>query len=58
MISNVQNGVLGGKSYTLTLANGGLVIQYNPAVTVPADAKAAADQAIKGIEDGSITVQP
>jgi basic membrane protein A len=58
MISNVQNGVLGGKAYTLTLANGGLVIKYNSAVTVPADAKAAADKAISGIEDGSITVQP
>jgi basic membrane protein A len=54
MISSRQAGVLGNKSYTLTFKNGGLVIQYNPAIPVPADAKAAADAAIKGIEDGSI----
>ncbi|MCL4560897.1 MAG: BMP family protein [Chloroflexi bacterium] len=58
MIALVQKGVLGGKGYTLTFANKGLVIQYNPSYTVPADVKSAADAATQGIIDGKITVQP
>ena len=55
MIAKVQAGELGGTAYNLTLANGGLVISYNSAVPVADDVKAAADAAIAGIEDGSIT---
>lgn len=58
MIASRQAGVLGNKSYTLTFKNGGLVIKYNDAITVPADAKAAADAAIKGIEDGTVNPLP
>jgi basic membrane lipoprotein Med (substrate-binding protein (PBP1-ABC) superfamily) len=58
MIASIQKGVLGNKAYNLTFKNNGLVIKYNSAYTVPADVKAAADAAIKGIEDGTITVQP
>src|SRR5574340_1039051 len=54
MIKSVQAGVMGGKAYTLTFKNGGLVIVYNEKVTVPADVKAAADAAIAGINDGTI----
>ena len=54
MISSRQAGVLGNKAYTLTFKNAGLVIKYNPAITVPAEAKAAADAAIQGIKDGKI----
>ena len=54
MIDSVQKGVMGGKAYTLTFKNGGLVISYNTAITVPADVKAAADAAIAGINDGTI----
>lgn len=55
MIAKVQAGELGGTAYNLTLANGGLVISYNAAVPIGDDIKAAADAAIAGIEDGSIT---
>jgi basic membrane protein A len=58
IISSRQAGVLGNKSYTLTFKNGGLVIKYNDAVTVPAEAKAAADAAIAGIKDGTIDPLP
>ncbi len=58
MIDSVQKGVLGGKAYTLTLKNNGLQIIYNDKVTIPADAKSAAEAAIQGIKDGSITVNP
>ncbi len=54
MIASHQAGVLGGKSYTLTFKNAGLKIVYNDKIAVPADAKAAAEAAIAGIEDGSI----
>ncbi len=54
MIASRQAGVLGNKAYTLTFKNNGLVIQYNPGITVPADAKAAADAAIKDIMSGKI----
>lgn len=58
MIALNKAGTYGGKAYTLTLANGGLKIVYNAGVSVPADAKAAADAAMKGIEDGSIKPLP
>lgn len=54
MIASRQAGVLGNKSYTLTFKNGGLVIQYNPGIEVPAEAIAAVDAAIAGIKDGTI----
>ncbi|NWF69017.1 MAG: BMP family protein [Chloroflexi bacterium] len=55
MIDNILSGTLGGEAYTITLANGGLRIIYG-GVDVPADVVAAADAAIAGIIDGSITV--
>lgn len=55
MISKIQAGELGGTAYNLTLENGGLVIAYNSAIPVGDDVKAAADAAIAGIRDGSIT---
>jgi len=58
MIASRTAGVLGGKAYTLSLKNGGLIIKYNDKVTVPADVKAAADAAIAGIKDGTILPLP
>jgi len=58
MIASRQAGVLGGKAYTLSLKNGGLVIKYNDKIAVPADVKAAADAAIAGIKDGSVKPLP
>ncbi|MFQ5401005.1 MAG: BMP family protein, partial [Anaerolineae bacterium] len=53
IIANIKNGVLGGESYAITLANGGLVMEYNDAFDLPAEARAAADAAVQGIIDGS-----
>ncbi len=58
MIAKHKAGTLGGETYTLTLANGGLTIAYNPGYSLPADVKSAADAAIAGIKNNSITVQP
>jgi basic membrane protein A len=56
IITLVQGGTLGGEAYALTLANGGLLIEYNPDFEVSDEAVAAADAAIQGIIDGSITI--
>ncbi len=58
MITKHKAGTLGGEQYTLTLANGGLTMAFNPGYALPADVKAAADAAITGIKNGTITVQP
>jgi basic membrane lipoprotein Med (substrate-binding protein (PBP1-ABC) superfamily) len=58
IIAKHKAGTLGGITYTLTLSNGGLKIAYNPSFSLPASVKAAGDAAIKGIANGSITVEP
>ncbi|HLF28312.1 MAG TPA: BMP family protein [Anaerolineae bacterium] len=58
MIAKHQAGTLGGETFTLKLANGGLKIAFNSGYQLPAEAKSAADAAIEGIKSGSITVEP
>jgi basic membrane protein A len=55
IIDGIKGGTLGGQSYTIDLANGGEVIEYNTEYAVPADVKSAGDAAIQGLKDGSIT---
>ncbi len=56
IISNVKSGKMGGEAFALTLANGGLLMEYNPDFDLPADVKALADETVQGIIDGSIVV--
>ena len=56
IVGNFHAGDLGGESFALTLGNGGLNIEYNSGVDVPADVRSLADDAVQGIGDGSITV--
>jgi basic membrane protein A len=56
MIGLIQEGTLGGQSFTISLKNGGEVMEFNPDYDLPADTKALADQTIKGITDGSIEI--
>jgi len=56
MIEKIHNGVYGGEAYTITLANGGEVMDYNGDYDLPEDVKAAAEAAVQGIIDGSITI--
>jgi basic membrane protein A and related proteins len=58
IIAKNKKGVLGGTTYTLTLANGGLKIVHNPAFGLPAALKKTADAAIQGITKGTIKVTP
>ena len=58
MITQINAGTLGGASFTLNLANGGLVIEYNDAYTLSGELKTLANDTIQGIIDGKITVLP
>lgn len=58
IIANRKAGKLGGDTFVLRLANGGLKIAYNPGYNLPAEVKAAGDAAIEGIKNGSIKVNP
>jgi basic membrane lipoprotein Med (substrate-binding protein (PBP1-ABC) superfamily) len=54
IIDAIKGGTLGGKTYNIDLANGGEVIEFNPAYTLPASIKGIAETAIQGIKDGSV----
>jgi basic membrane lipoprotein Med (substrate-binding protein (PBP1-ABC) superfamily) len=58
LVKNIKASKLGGETYVLHLKDGGLKMAFNPGYSLPADAKAAGDAAVKGISDGSIKVQP
>jgi len=56
MIPLIHEGTYGGEAYTITLENGGLVMDYNSGYDLPDDVKALADAAVEGIIDGSIEI--
>ena len=55
LVRDIQMGQMGGSSYTIDFANGGLVIEYNDAYDLPADARSAIDNAVAGFMDGSLS---
>ena len=55
IVAKIQAGTLGGEIYTIDLANGGEVIEFNDAFALPADVKQLGEDTIAGIIDGSIT---
>src|SRR6266511_2203379 len=55
IIDNIRAGKLGGESFDVNLKNGGEVIEFNDAYSLPADVKAKGDETAAGIIDGSIT---
>ena len=56
IINKVKGGQMGGEAFALTLANGGLKMDFNPDFDLPAEVKVLADQTVAGIVDGSIVV--
>jgi len=56
MISKIKAGTLGGESFTINLANGGEVIEFNPDSRVAADAESLAQETIQGIIDGTVEI--
>ncbi len=57
IIALIAEGTRGGQAYSITLANEGLVMEYNPDFALPADVRAGADGAVQGIIDGSIAIE-
>ena len=55
MMAEIDAGNFGGDVYTLTLENGGLEIEFNDDIDLPADVRASADATIAGLMAGSIT---
>jgi basic membrane protein A len=58
MISLIEDQTYGGQSFLITLENGGLEVEFNDAFDLPGDVRDAAQAAIDGIVDGSITALP
>jgi basic membrane lipoprotein Med (substrate-binding protein (PBP1-ABC) superfamily) len=56
MIMLRQAGTMGGKSYEISLKNGGLKLIYNDKIAIPDDVKKAGDDAMNKIMDGSLMV--
>ena len=56
IIDRIGDGELGGEAYAVTLANDGLVMDYNDQFDLPDDVRAAADEAVAAIESGEIVV--
>jgi basic membrane protein A len=56
IVALIRKGTYGGEAYTITLKNGGLVMDYNPDYDLPDDVKALAEEAVQGIIDGSIVI--
>jgi len=54
LFDQVNAGSYGGESYEINLENGGEVIEFNDAYDLPADVRAAGEEAIAGIIAGSI----
>jgi basic membrane protein A len=57
IIDLVKSGTLGGQAFAINLKNGGEVVEFNPAITLPDDVKQLADDTIKGIADGTIKIE-
>lgn len=55
ILDAISAGTLGGESFDLTIANGGLVMEFNDAYALADEIKASAQAAIDGLTDGSIT---
>jgi len=52
-----EEGTLGGTSFVANLANGGQEMVFNPDFDLPDDVRAAAEAAIAGIIDGTVTIE-
>ncbi|MDE0600862.1 MAG: BMP family protein [bacterium] len=54
IIADISAGSLGGKAYEINLANGGLVLEPNPAFDIPPEMFAGINEVIQGIITGAI----
>ncbi|MGO9660772.1 MAG: BMP family lipoprotein [Acidimicrobiales bacterium] len=56
IFTGIRAGKLGGSTYTITLANNGEKIVFNPSYPLPANVKAQAEKLVARIADGSLAV--
>lgn len=56
IVGGLDAGDLTGQTYTANLANGGLVIEYNPSFALPDPVRQRGDQIAEGIKNGSVVV--
>ena len=57
IVADVDAGRSGGRSYTAELANGGLIIEFNPQVELADEARRRADDLITAIAAGDLAVE-
>ena len=55
IIEAIKSGTLGGEVYTITLENGGLVMEFNDAYPLDPAIKTAAEETIAGLTSGDLT---
>ncbi|MEL6891897.1 MAG: BMP family ABC transporter substrate-binding protein [Actinomycetota bacterium] len=55
ILDSMSGGTMGGEAFTLTFANGGLEMIFNDGFELSDDARAAADEAIAALTDGSLS---
>ncbi len=55
VVEQVKAGTLGGTTFIMTFEGGGLDIQFNDAMNLPAEVMASAEATIAGLSDGSIS---
>lgn len=56
IMENIATGTLGGEAYAATLANGGLVMDYNEEYDIPEDVMTLAEETVAQIVSGEIVV--
>ncbi|MGB2963074.1 MAG: BMP family protein [Anaerolineales bacterium] len=56
VVQMIADGTYGGTSFVIGLANGGEVMDYNSDYELPAEVKSLAEDTVKGIIDGTITI--
>ena len=56
VVQMIADGTYGGTSFVIDLANGGEVMDFNAEYELPAEVKSLALDTIKGIIDGTITI--
>ncbi|MEZ5409297.1 MAG: BMP family ABC transporter substrate-binding protein [Acidimicrobiales bacterium] len=56
IVADIDAGIANGRSQVATLADGGLVIEYNPGYALPDDVKARGENLIADIKAGAVAV--
>jgi hypothetical protein len=54
ILADIDTFVANGRSLEASLANGGIVIEYNPAVALPPEMTARANELVAAIVSGAI----